>query len=546
MRTFLFHCALISCINLISLYYNTYYPLILSLILLIKVLSLSFKDGLLIIIINIVLVLLFQYKSIPPQIINKQFIVSKVQKKSYIISNQQGNAILYTDSKLTKGDKVKIDKPIKEVNSIENLNLFNYKDYLKTKNIFYEVKQKQVKIIYKQKDNTKTNKINSYYQYLFFQDSLEIDDSIKEALSQLAIIHLVVVSGFHFNIFYKILNVLLILIKPILVKKIISLLLLFIYLYLLDFNPPALRAFILLILRNNKYTSQIDNHNQIGLSILITLFLNPLNVISGSFQLTYIVSLIIINIPRELKSNTLLFNLIISIGTIPLISNMNYQISIFSFILSTIFTPIIIIFYLLIFLANNLMILNNITFSIIEQFETLIYELNSYNITINTGYINFITILIFYLIFFVFLIKYNKHFKYVIIPVICILLYSYLPTFSGIITYLNVGQGDCIIIKPPMSKSALMIDVAQSYKQQNVKKIIIPYLKSLKINNIEKLIITHDDKDHSGGKQDLIDNFKVEQVIEKKQKYIKFNKYLFVDLLANSKFKDKNKNSITL
>ena len=81
------------------------------------------------------------------------------------------------------------------------------------------------------------------------------------------------------------------------------------------------------------------------------------------------------------------------------------------------------------------------------------------------------------------------------------------------ILFLDVSQGDSILLHYPHNKYNILIDTGGNYNYEISKNIIIPYLKSKGINKIDYLILTHGDYDHMGESINLIENFKVEKVI---------------------------------
>ena len=81
------------------------------------------------------------------------------------------------------------------------------------------------------------------------------------------------------------------------------------------------------------------------------------------------------------------------------------------------------------------------------------------------------------------------------------------------ILFLDVSQGDSILLHYPQNKYNILIDTGGNYNYEISKNIIIPYLKSKGINKIDYLILTHGDYDHMGESINLIENFKVEKVI---------------------------------
>ncbi len=81
------------------------------------------------------------------------------------------------------------------------------------------------------------------------------------------------------------------------------------------------------------------------------------------------------------------------------------------------------------------------------------------------------------------------------------------PDSNFSIYYLDVGQGDCTIIKS--NESVMMIDTST----QNHSLDIQEALMSLSIQKIDYLIITHQHDDHMGSAKDLIDNYQVDNII---------------------------------
>lgn len=76
------------------------------------------------------------------------------------------------------------------------------------------------------------------------------------------------------------------------------------------------------------------------------------------------------------------------------------------------------------------------------------------------------------------------------------------------ITFMNVGKADCIIIK--IGDKSLMIDTGLN----STKKDVIAELNEQGIDTLDYLILTHMDKDHIGGADAVIDNLKINNVIQ--------------------------------
>lgn len=126
-----------------------------------------------------------------------------------------------------------------------------------------------------------------------------------------------------------------------------------------------------------------------------------------------------------------------------------------------------------------------------------------------------------------------------------VLSFSCSPFFS--VYMLNIGQGDCTVIVEPFMKSVVMIDAAGAFNKDNAQDVIIPFLKSRRIQAIDALIVTHDDFDHSGAVSSLAENFPVRQVITEVYESIPVD-YPFVSLLPEREAdpEDENDQSIVV
>ena len=99
--------------------------------------------------------------------------------------------------------------------------------------------------------------------------------------------------------------------------------------------------------------------------------------------------------------------------------------------------------------------------------------------------------------------------------------------FSNInkVNVISIGQGDCILIKLSHNKGNILIDTGGKTEfskekwqiRKNSKTLaentIIPYLKSEGISKLDYLVLTHGDYDHMGESVNLVNNFKVDNVV---------------------------------
>ncbi|EAD5761902.1 MBL fold metallo-hydrolase [Listeria monocytogenes] len=79
------------------------------------------------------------------------------------------------------------------------------------------------------------------------------------------------------------------------------------------------------------------------------------------------------------------------------------------------------------------------------------------------------------------------------------------PTIK--VHFIDVGQGDAIYIKAPSGED-ILIDAGNKGKG----KIVVNYLKKLKVKDIEIMIASHSDADNVGGLPEVMNNIKVKSL----------------------------------
>ena len=165
-------------------------------------------------------------------------------------------------------------------------------------------------------------------------------------------------------------------------------------------------------------------------------------------------------------------------------------------------------------------ILNVFTF-ILEFSNRLVNNIDLFKVVFAKTSI--LLILMYYI--FIYLSILNK--KNIFILLSILVLHKNIEYFNSemVVTMLDVGQGDCIFIKMPYNSGNILIDTGGivSYNDGEWKKRnkeysiannkIIPYLKSMGIDKIDALIVSHGDYDHMGESINLVKNYKIKKVI---------------------------------
>lgn len=76
-----------------------------------------------------------------------------------------------------------------------------------------------------------------------------------------------------------------------------------------------------------------------------------------------------------------------------------------------------------------------------------------------------------------------------------------------VISFVDVGQGDCTIIK--CGDNTMMVDTGMYYEYDNVQE----EMNNLGIRSLDYLVLTHPDADHIGSAEDVIEDYPVDTVL---------------------------------
>lgn len=127
------------------------------------------------------------------------------------------------------------------------------------------------------------------------------------------------------------------------------------------------------------------------------------------------------------------------------------------------------------------------------------------------------------------------------------LLINVCPVFNFAIdqvTFLNVGQGDCIFIRS--KDKTVMIDVGGNTGFDLAKEVTIPFLRKERVQSLDYVIITHYDADHSGALESLKSNFVVKHVLDKPNQFPLTIGDLFIENLNEGIPRSNNENDNSL
>lgn len=107
--------------------------------------------------------------------------------------------------------------------------------------------------------------------------------------------------------------------------------------------------------------------------------------------------------------------------------------------------------------------------------------------------------------------------KKITLSVVLMIVVASLPVRNVLIEaihFINVGQGDAILIQN--HDKTILIDTGGNLHFDMAEEVLIPFFKRKMINKIDVLITTHDDFDHNGAVESLINFFSIRQTVNDK------------------------------
>ena len=524
-------------------------------------------------------------------IVDEIVAVNDIEGKYIVIINKiLGNESLINEKIVLKviGDKVMSLGDTISINGVlrlpmENTNpmLYNSKlnllsDKIHTsmtiKDFSVDIIETNTKLKYRLKDKFIKDTTNLFDSYLNEENSALISSIILGKSSyldetellkyrELGLAHILAVSGLHIGI---ISSFIIFILSRIGIKRkiniILSLTIIWAYVYIIGFPPSTVRASLMfsILFYSQLIHEPYDSINTIMVSILISLFINPYWLFSIGFQLSYIATFsILIFTPRIIKlfypykNNTILALssiLAVNIGLLPLQAYYFNRVSLLGIISNIIAVPLlsfaliigismIILNYTISFLNLGLGFILNILLSVESKVVDFLYEIPFNFIKLYSP--NMLVILLyFFALGIIFdIIKINqlkigvkKAIIYFLLIVVLINSLYALFDQSINIDFIDVGQGDAILIKAQGSNYLMDTGGSLLGGFDIGKYITVPYLEKLGINKLDGVIITHFDADHSQGLDALIDNIKISNIFSS---YIPEDQHLIEKIKEN-------------
>ncbi len=472
----------------------------------------------------------------------------KEDKISLLLKGKENVEVIFYPKKnisFSLGDYYIVTGKIEKIPPNTNFNLFNYQNYMKSKKIFYQIKAEKITLLSKNKNifyllknkvKTRIERFSTrkYLELFLLGEKNYLEKEVLNSFQKNGISHLFAISGMHVTLFAFLLDKILryFLKREKSIFFLVSSFLLF-YLFLANFIPSLLRSvFFYILIRFNKIFNLPFSGKEV-LFYLFFLFLlyNPYYLYHVGFIFSFVISFSLLfsqKIINQTKNNisSLFFTSCISfVVSIPILIQNGFAINFLTPLLNCFFIPFVSIFIFPLCLFTFLIP----PVEIILKFLLFLLE----HLSLFLSSISFLTFtfpkmsLVFHLGYWIIIIsifyhKKEKRYFFILLLIIVLFFHYHISYFNShtIITFIDVGQGDSTLIALPHQRGNILLDTGGKLSFKGEKSsfslsqnTLIPYFYSLGIQKIDYLILTHGDFDHMGESIDLIKYFKVKNVI---------------------------------
>ncbi len=404
-------------------------------------------------------------------------------------------------------------------------------------------------------DRTFSGDEAAYLKGLITGVRYDISPELKDAFVNSGVMHLMAVSGL--NVAYIIISMGLVLsllrLKPS-VRTFIIILFIIFYCYFTGNSSSIIRAGIMGILALTAYLLErkIDFYNMIGVASLCILIFDSKQLFDPGFILSFsaVLSMTFFmsvfenrfmkNLIRRktkigkflLWASALFFtSLSAQIGTIPITAIYFEKISIVSLFVNLAAVPLANIslaigfFQMLvapfsIYAADVIADANYVLLSV--QISLIRWSANLEFAYVNAASVNVFDVIFYYSV--VVLLFTSGNMRTILARLVISILLAAILLLNGFnsenklsVTFFDVGQGDCSLIKTPDGRIILIDCGRAGVSFDSGERTIAPYLRRNSINKIDLLIITHLHDDHIGGVNYILRNFEVGKILESSQ-----------------------------
>ncbi len=311
----------------------------------------------------------------------------------------------------------------------------------------------------------------------------------------------------------------------------------FCYAAMAGFSVPTVRALMmfsvlvfLLLLRRHQNRIQ-----SLSIALLVVCLVDPLSVMSPGFWMSFaaVAVLLMVFSNAQGKSHATIFlrvlrgHVLITVGLYPLTVMFFGQASLVSPLANLLVTPLIgllvtpLVFVAALLVPVSVLLASKLLF-IVDFFLRIAFELLEFLSNLPfamikiAGFSNGVLCLA-ALSSFLMLLPISRTMRamslVLVLPLVIPVPAKELAPGEYSVTFLDVGQGTSVVVKT--ATHALVYDTGDQFSSSfsAADAVVLPYLHSKSIKRIDKLIVSHIDRDHSGGADEIMDELQVEELM---------------------------------
>lgn len=468
---------------------------------------------------------------------------------------------------------------LKEPPPPRNFYAFDYKDYLYKQHIhalfevestsncvqkdisfihwLYSVRQSAISYI----GETFSGQSGAFMNALLFGDRQYMTFEVEEQYQQFGLVHLLAISGSHIVLLTAMCYFVSLRIG--MTRESTTMLLLVcipLYMFCAGTSPSVVRASIAAVIVLGALTQaiRVSGIDALSMTLMIMLFYNPYVLFDIGFQFSFVGSFsLLLSSSRLLASengivkNSMYLSVISQLTSTPILLYHFGYFSPYSILLNMIYVPFLSLFVLpmcvvllicIVFLpivsqwlAHILSLCIHVSNVMLQMCEALPFVRLTFGQTPPFIVMLYCMSIVSVLLSWEGLIwrKYRMLFlSSFFLLSICHYAFPYVNA-NGSITYIDVGQGDAILIRLPYNQGTYLIDTGgtlpvkkEEWQQKKHEfsvghDILIPFLQKEGVRMIDKLIVTHGDMDHMGAAKEVMQSIAVKEVVLGKK--IKFS-----------------------
>ncbi|MGN1400334.1 MAG: DNA internalization-related competence protein ComEC/Rec2 [Bacillus sp. (in: firmicutes)] len=490
----------------------------------------------------------------------------------YIFRTEQEKMQFQNDFK--SGWICRMKGELKHPQSARNPGAFDYSNYLKSNHIHWILSgshnplqtclKKEPKLIDRLKmfryegiqkiASSFPRESRGFVAALIYGDREMIDEDVYEAYTLLSLVHILAISGLHVaflsgSFYYLLIRTGI----PREWSKGLLLILLPVYAILAGGSPSVVRACLMVMVVTclSLFKRRISPVQALSLIFLTLLFFEPHYLMHVGFQLSFAITFSLLMSKKIVSNaagagtrfrNSFVISSICQIASVPILIYHFQQVSSWGFVWNMLYVPLFTIILLpLSILCYGLVAVNapfrEVPIWFLEKLFLWSGSLAEWaaslpvvSLSFAKPPLSFLLILIFSLLALFYWWELGNKAKIwgyagLAFLLFALLYFHQLFNPAGEVTFIDVGQGDCVLIRHPFGGDVYLIDTGgvlsfdkEKWQERSSdfepgRDIVVPFLQSKGIRHIDKLILTHDDQDHIGGSVAIMEGLDVKEVI---------------------------------